>query len=962
MSSKDQKKYVIKVADNAFNKDTQAKRIASKAKPYSSKLAEASKLAEELDRYDDFGILKIELDAYQQKEHEYGIPRGQIHILDNSRYVILPNQQKAISSFLRELRGFGMLADVVGSGKTFEACAVLSELSVRGKINSLLLVVPEQTYDAWKEVLEVKFGMGKDVLQEAINPLFDDISEIISGDSILRKPNRPVIVKTEDFVKWPEGSLENVLFDAVVVDEAHHLCLEEGEYAKALKLLSMLMVTKKKANSTYCLLLSATPHSGNLEKMFRLWYFIRCKGGTPKDFDDKDDQYRTAEYLQEKEFYLKSVCNGATTVAEFIAISKQHELEGVGVYVPKFKAAYLAYVKTKLEGKDYEKLTEAERRILREEYLDKNPSIKSEVLKKVANAYHNKVMRSIMIRQPNRVPRTREVENFYFYPTVKTLPEVGSFDIDGHKITVKLQKLDDKEGVEYQGRKLSLPEFASEIGHDQARTFSEIIIPKILGKFNSFTDKKVFAKDNSLSYYWAQLQETKVSPDTDKFIIASDYKGDIFPYKFRKLVELLEQYKSERIIIFFDYDLNQDDTNSLQWIKVKKQLEEKYPDIYKRVVYAASESKVDFIGNTKTQVIKNFNKSKDAILIVGDSAFTEGVNLQEGRIIINFQVTPDPLAMDQRIGRVFRLGQSRDVKIISLAAMNELEGYSLAYFNRIALLNNTTGDATIIAGSNNEHMVAVRCPACERVYLYSSAEYADLKNKGKLRCDADEKCRVDNPKGTEMEEINVYEFKCDKCGATLSRKEGEGYKCFAINNSSRGKLNNLGKPGNRTYYCSKYCSILHCRRFIDTELGKNCLIIQKYKDSNVVPSYAACKVLCSKCPELGKNCPEKCTMIHPTMEESIQQCIDCDSPPNLTSECRPKPHKLEFDEKWRAKCPSCGGTLRPVVSRTFAAYIRAAFSFSADNGSSFCNNFLREAKKTDDLRVVLESDNAPEEL
>ena len=36
------------------------------------------------------------------------------------------------------------------------------------------------------------------------------------------------------------------------------------------------MATKKKANSTYCVLLSATPHSGNLEKMFRLWYFIRC--------------------------------------------------------------------------------------------------------------------------------------------------------------------------------------------------------------------------------------------------------------------------------------------------------------------------------------------------------------------------------------------------------------------------------------------------------------------------------------------------------------------------------------------------------------------------------------------------------------------------------------------------------------------------------------------------------------
>ena len=33
----------------------------------------------------------------------------------------------------------------------------------------------------------------------------------------------------------------------VCVDEAHHLCTEEGEYAKAMKLLSMLMVTKKKS-------------------------------------------------------------------------------------------------------------------------------------------------------------------------------------------------------------------------------------------------------------------------------------------------------------------------------------------------------------------------------------------------------------------------------------------------------------------------------------------------------------------------------------------------------------------------------------------------------------------------------------------------------------------------------------------------------------------------------------------
>lgn len=67
-----------------------------------------------------------------------------------------------------------------------------------------------------------------------------------------------------------------------------------------MKLLSLMMETKKKANMTYCLLLSATPHSGNLEHMFRLWYFIRCKGGNPGDFDEKDDKDRSADYNKEK--------------------------------------------------------------------------------------------------------------------------------------------------------------------------------------------------------------------------------------------------------------------------------------------------------------------------------------------------------------------------------------------------------------------------------------------------------------------------------------------------------------------------------------------------------------------------------------------------------------------------------------------------------------------------------------
>ena len=124
------------------------------------------------------------------------------------------------------------------------------------------------------------------------------------------------------------------------------------------------------------------------------------------------------------------------------------------------------------------------------------------------------------------------------------------------------------------------------------------------------------------------------------------------------------------------------------------------------------------------------------MLVVKDPSFTEGVNLQSGSVIINFQVTPDPLAMDQRIGRIFRLGQKNDVTIYSLADMNRLEGFALLYFSRIGLMSSNSGDATIIAGSNNDRMVAVRCDRCGQVKLYSQEDYEAHKKNGNLFCTA----------------------------------------------------------------------------------------------------------------------------------------------------------------------------------------------------------------------------------
>jgi hypothetical protein len=50
------------------------------------------------------------------------------------------------------------------------------------------------------------------------------------------------------------------------------------------------------------------------------------------------------------------------------------------------------------------------------------------------------------------------------------------------------------------------------------------------------------------------------------------------------------------------------------------------------------------------------------------------------------------------------------------------------------------------------------------------------------------------------------------------------------------------------------------------------------------------------------------------------------------------------------------GRIRPVVARTFAAYLRASWDFTHDGGKAFCNNLLNEANKVSDIKMVLDAD------
>ncbi len=968
-------KYTLKFSDKSFNASN-VEGISKTWQNYTPSVKQTNDMMKPLDRYDDFATMKIQVTEYQSKGGKYGIPYNPT-VHRESGKVITDHQRGAAQAFLQKLRGFGLLADVVGSGKTFEACTVLSEMAARGAIDSMLLIVPRQVLGEWVNVLENKFALGEGMLYRypELNkkdengviipvelPKWEDIMYLKDG---VYRPKRPIIVAMEDFLLW-DNAMNECLYDVVVVDEAHHLCdRNDDDYAGAMYRLSLLMQVKKRFNKSYCLLLSATPHSGDLEKMFRLWYFIRCKGGDPKDFKDDDKNLddatgrHTARYERELARYRNEICRGAKTVFDFINKVKIGEITADN---SPHKDKFMEFYREKYPEKSNEKtapefssITEMQKIDFINDFLKENKEIRDVVIKNVANAYHNGVLRSIMIRSPKSAStrlggRTKNSKNIFFFP-LKNGVKTVDVEMNGDKIKVDVTKMGDIYGrfLTVEGTPMSLSEYAKDVHNGNESGTKANLMSKILHNKLGVDDATFkfgkFERHGAWNFYSTQMNGLKKEIE-NIYVPLADFNTDaVFNAKMGYLKTILKTHPTSRILIFFDYDLRAKD---------------RVTDKVEQALKADSEFSDRLLCATKRNKLsinKEFDEKEGAILLAKDASVTEGTNLQSSNIVINFQVTPDPVAMEQRIGRVFRLGQRNNVTIYSLADMTSLEGYVLAYFSKIGLLSSDSGDATIIAGSNNNNMITIRCKKCENAMLLSREEYDRLvaQDHHRLYCTKTHTCKdpATAPRGTLMTEISTTDFQCSNsdCGVVFERSAA-GYECMA---ADKGVMCNTA--GNRNYYCNKMCAISHCRMFMPGGPYENCAALKYYRQhgagADTIEMLERCEMCENKCPE---QCRCSYGLLSDNPEKSVAGCTGCPE-----SSCYPTPGVLRFDENWEANCPVCNGRgkLRPIVSRTFPTYIRSLWNYEFDD-KAFCTNLMNEANRVGDIGNILETDDSNE--
>jgi len=109
---------------------------------------------------------------------------------------------------------------------------------------------------------------------------------------------------------------------------------------------------------------------------------------------------------------------------------------------------------------------------------------------------------------------------------------------------------------------------------------------------------------------------------------------------------------------------------------------------------------VEFMGGLereeKTRRINEFKSGKADILISTDTG-AEGLNFQFCRNLINYDLPWNPMSVEQRIGRLDRIGQKRDMYIYSLATKDTMEEYVVdLIINKMCCVGLVIGELPII--------------------------------------------------------------------------------------------------------------------------------------------------------------------------------------------------------------------------------------------------------------------------
>jgi SNF2 family DNA or RNA helicase len=532
----------------------------------------------------------------------------------------LPHQITAVyeSMLPRQPLRF-LLADDPGAGKTIMAGLLMKELIARGDLQRCLVVCPGSLAEQWQDELYRRFHLPFDILTN------DKLDAARTGNWFME--TNLVIARLDKLSRnedvQDKMQAPDCRWDLVVCDEAHKMSAThfggEIKYTKRYKLGQLLSSLTR-----HFLLMTATPHNG------------------------KEDDFQLFMALLDGDRFEGRFRDGVHT-ADVSDLMRRMVKEGLMKFdsTPLFpeRIAYtVPYKLSDAEAKLYKEVTE----YVREEF-NRAEALQNDkragtvgfaltILQRRLASSPEAIYQSLRRRRERLEKRLRELELLQRGSVADAIAqEVPALDEED------LEDLDEAPDYEVEQVEEQVLDQAT-----AARTIEELKAEiSTLQRLEALASS---VRRNAEDRKWQELAKLL----SEIFSPSADQNGD-------GTAEVITPLRRQKIVIFTEH------RDTLNYLESRIS-----------TLLGRQEAVVSIHGGMgredrmKTQ--ESFKHDPDVQVLVATDAAGEGINLQRAHLMVNYDLPWNPNRIEQRFGRIHRIGQTEVCHLWNLIADETREG------------------------------------------------------------------------------------------------------------------------------------------------------------------------------------------------------------------------------------------------------------------------------------------------
>ena len=582
-----------------------------------------------------------------------------IYSMNMANTDFLAYQFKPVLSFFESPANGLLIADEVGLGKTIEAGLIWTELRARSAARRLLVVCPAMLREKWRDELKNRFEV--DALITDAGELLSFLSEnkignqegkaLICSMQGLRPPRKEYEASSQKnrarLASFLEDNSESgSLFDLVVIDESHYLRNPESQTAKLGQLLRNV--------SEHMILLSATPINLKGEDLFHQLNlvdpdFFQRKEDFPQIFEANEPLIKAKRIVLDKKYTTNEIWECLVEAKKKPLFSKSRQLEEL------------------IQGLDKKSdITDEERVALANRIEQIN--LFSHVVSRTRRAEVDQLK---VIRDPKHeyIPINEYERKFYELVTESVRRYASETEgIEGFLLASPQRQI---SSCMYAAAKSWLNKFSSdgqEVYEDSGVDISDRFDPSPL--LEKICSEILNGSPNDL------LENLKLNDSKyQRFkIVISDY---------------LSRHSTEKIIVFSYF------RGTLHYLSERL----KEDGIGNQVLVGGMQK-------SKQDVINSFRDDPTISVLLSSEVASEGVDLQFSRFLINYDLPWNPMRVEQRIGRIDRIGQKAEkISVWNLCYKDTIDQKILnRLFDRLKIFERALGGMEEILGKEIQQL------------------------------------------------------------------------------------------------------------------------------------------------------------------------------------------------------------------------------------------------------------------